>query len=506
MKLRPYQDRCVNAVFDALGSHRSALVDMATGLGKTVIFSHVADRWPGRVLIMAHRDELIRQAADKVQAITGVRPGIEMAGERVYENGGIGRPKVVIASVQTLTSGDRLAKFDPSQFGLVITDEAHRGVAKSYRRVFAYFDRNPDSRRLGVTATPLRADQLALGQVFETVAFRYPIEDGIADGWLVPVAQHAVHVDGLDFSRLRTIAGDFHEGELEKILTEEAVLHKVAAPVVELAGSRPTLVFCCSVKHAELMAAVLNRYKSHSAEFLCGASDPSHRAERVQAFRAGRLQFLCNCLLMTEGFDAPPTALVVMARPTKSLSLYCQLIGRGTRPLPGVVDGIETPQDRRAAIACSDKPGLLVLDFVGNSGRHQIVTALDVLGGKYGTPVRDYAKETVAAEQRETPVAEALDRAERELTLDADQEEYQRRRHITAEADYRTREVSPFGGSVAPAVAEQKAPRGEPATDKQVRYLCFLGVPYATAKAYTKRQAGAVIDSILKKREEGRGS
>lgn len=154
MKLRPYQDRCVNAVFDALGSHRSALVDMATGLGKTVIFSHVADRWPGRVLIMAHRDELIRQAADKVQAITGVRPGIEMAGERVYENGGIGRPKVVIASVQTLTSGDRLAKFDPSQFGLVITDEAHRGVAKSYRRVFAYFDRNPDSRRLGVTATP----------------------------------------------------------------------------------------------------------------------------------------------------------------------------------------------------------------------------------------------------------------------------------------------------------------------------------------------------------------
>src|SRR5262249_37454191 len=145
----------------------------------------------------------------------------------------------------------------------------------------------------------------------------------------------------------------------------------------------PTLVFCASVGHARLMAEVLCRYRRGSARALDGTSHPEERRAVVGDFRAGRLQYLCNCGLFLEGFDAPAVAVVVMARPTKSLALYTQILGRGTRPLPGVVDplALAPAAERRAAIAASAKPRMLVLDFVGNSGRHRIITAADLLGG-----------------------------------------------------------------------------------------------------------------------------
>jgi superfamily II DNA or RNA helicase len=382
-------------------------------------------------------------------------------------------------------------------------DEAHHAVAATYRRILDHFA----AKRLGVSATPKRADDVALGQVFESVAFRYGIVDAIEDGWLVPVSQQCVKVEGLDFSAVRSLAGDFNEGELEKILTEESILHKVAAPTVELAADAPTLVFCCTVKHAEMMAAVIGRYKPGSAAWLSGATSRDVRRETVQRYKDGKLQFLCNCGLFLEGFDAPVTSAVVMARPTKSAPLYAQVLGRGTRPLPGVVDGIDTAEGRKAAIAASAKRGMLALDFVGNAGRHKIVTAADVLGGRYGTPVREYARETVSAESRPVPVAEALDRAEAELALINALAE--RRRRILARAEYHTREVSPFDrrqtASGAATVAPPRAgsPRGEPATDKQVwRLHRRYGVPLATARAYTKRQASAVIDRYMRERGE----
>lgn len=470
---------------------------MATGLGKTVIFAHAIRDWPGRCLIVAHRDELIRQAADKVHAITGEMPAVEMGGESSDEEA-FTRSRIVVASVQTMCRPKRQQRFRPDDFGLLVIDEAHHAVARSYRDVIAYFRQAPGLRVLGVTATPKRADQLAMGQVFDSVCYDYGLEAAIDDGWLVPVRQQFVRVSALDFSRVRTLAGDFHEGELEKIVSEEKVLHACAAPAAELTRDRPALVFCVSVAHSRLMASVLSRYRpSARAESLDGSTAMDKRRHVVQEFKDGKVQFLCNCGLFLEGFDAPTTAAVVMARPTKSLALYCQILGRGTRPLPGIVDGAgcDSPIFRRAAIAASAKPDLLVLDFAGNSGQHKIVTAVDLLGGKYGEPVRAYARQTLEEEGDSAAVGESLDRATDELVLLEEVKEDRRRARVKAAADYEAREVSPFAGAVGYSRRTGMAfAPAETATPKQVNYLVYrANWGRDQAMRLSKRQASAII-------------
>lgn len=516
MKLRPYQSDCIQAVLANFKEHNSALAVLATGLGKTVILSHLANEWrDGRILVIAHRDELIRQAADKLRRITGEPPAIEMGTERSRED--LCRAKVVVSSVQTIKNERRHRVFNPEEFGLIITDEAHHAVAKTYRQVYRYFrdglrDKdgavlvpgNPAIKHLGVTATPKRLDDLAMGQVYDVCAFDYGIESAIHDGWLVPVRQKVVIVKDLDFSRVRDTAGDLNEKDLEKILVEEEHLHAMAAPTVELADGKSTLVFCVTVRHAELMAAVLNRYRPDSAMALSGQSDPQLRRTVVRSFKEGQIQFLCNCALFLEGFDAPQTALIVMGRPTSSLALYMQILGRGTRPLDGVVEPFASsfPDVRRHAIAASQKPDMMVLDFAGNSGRHKIVTALDVLGGKWGSTVQQYAKQTLGDEGGQPPtIDEVMERAQAELLLE--QQEQQRRQRVKAsKVVYGAQDVSPFaGGQAQPKPAD--APR-EPCSDKQARYLVYLSDRFGgnwtfeTAKRLTPKQASGVIGRYRK--------
>jgi superfamily II DNA or RNA helicase len=493
MILRPYQSICLDAIDEALAIHPSVLAVLATGLGKTVIFAHLAARWPGRVLVLAHRDELIRQAAEKLALVSGEEVGIEMGEARLDENQE-DKIRLVVSSVQTMCRPKRQQKFDPSAFGLLIVDEAHHAVARTYRDVIAYFRQNPATRVLGVTATPKRADELAMGQVFDNVCFDYGILQAVEDGWLVPVQQQAVVVEGLDFSRVRDVAGDFSEAQLEQILTEEKMLHKVAAPTVELIGPRPALVFCVTVMHARLMALVLERYRGGGVVASLDGSTPfEERRATVEAYKRGKIQILCNCALFLEGFDAPATAAVVMARPTKSLPLYTQVLGRGTRPLPGLVDGLVLGEQRREAIAHSAKPDLLVLDFVGNSGNHKIVTATDLLGGKYAAPVRQYARQTLEEERQPISVEEALARAQDELLLLAEIDE--RRRNIKAVAEYHTRHVSPFAPGRGPVVREEETPPPlDPPTDKQVWFLVRrLKWRESDARRLSKRQASAII-------------
>jgi superfamily II DNA or RNA helicase len=258
VKPRPYQADCLAAIRAGFETWDSQLIVLATGLGKTVIFSHLAANWPlridspSRVLVIAHREELIDQAADKLAIVSGEVPGIEMAERRLEPV--LGRlPRLVVSSVQTMSRPDRLARFDPADYSLLIIDESHHSVAATYRRVIDHFRQNDRLKVLGVTATPRRADDLAMGQVFENCCFDYGIEPGIDGGWLVPVRQRAVRVEGLDFSKVRATAGDLNEGDLDRILSEEKHLHAVAAPAVEMAGDNPTLVFCVTVNHAKLM-------------------------------------------------------------------------------------------------------------------------------------------------------------------------------------------------------------------------------------------------------------
>lgn len=491
--LRPYQSDAIGRILACLGRCRSCLLVLATGLGKTVVFATVVRDWrDGRCLIVAHRDELIQQAAQKIEEVTGERPGIEMGEARVGRDA-LYPPRVVVTSVQTMSRPNRHAAFNPSEFGLVVIDEAHHAVSQSYRTVIGYFRH---AKILGVTATPKRADDLAMGQICDEVAYDFGIEAASEEGWLVPIRQKVVTVESLDFSRVRTIAGDFNEAELEAILTEETILHSVAKPTVELAGERSTIVFCVTVAHAKLMADVLNRYKPKSADWISGETPMDQRRAKLAAYKSGRLQFLCNVAVLIEGFDAPNTAAIAMARPTKSLPLYVQVIGRATRALPGVIDGLATAAQRRAAIAASGKPDSIIFDYAGNAGRHKIVSMEDVLGGKWGSPVRQYARKTAEEEGHAMLVEESLERADDELAFIEEQNEWLRRREkIRAEAEYRTQDVDPFSGQASRLTTAAKAPH-EPATDKQVWLLVRLGVRRETAEGYSKKQAGYMISKL----------
>ncbi len=490
MKPRPYQDQALDAIDRACESHPSTLVVMATGLGKTVVFSAWLARRPRRSIVIAHREELIDQAAENLRGFVGDSVSVEM-GERYSPEGGLLKPRVVVASVQTLSNPRRLARFDPREFGQGVIDEAHHAPAPSYGSVMDHFASNPGFRWLGVTATPRRGDELALGERFKSVAFDLGIEDAIDEGWLVPVRQRPIKVDCIDFSKVRDTAGDLNEGDLETVLAEREPLLAIAKPTVEEAGDQPTLVFGVTVMHAQRLADVINGIKPGSARALSGKTDRRERRDTIEEYRAGRVQFLCNCGLFLEGFDVPATSVVSMARPTKSLSLYVQVLGRGTRPLPGLVDGIETAQDRRAAIASSRKPSMLILDFVGNSGRHKIVRAQDVLGGRYGEPVREYARQTSEQECTGRPVEESLERARDELALLAEIRERDRLVAERARVKYTAEEVSPFVGGAARVGVEIGA---DAPTDKQRWVLVNrLGWSEEAARSITRKQASGVI-------------
>lgn len=448
MNLRPYQQDAVREIYAAL-SHpgSSTLLVIPTGTGKTVVFSTVVGgcvQKGKRALVLAHREELIYQAVDKIQRVTGHRAAIEMAEWRADAHQFFGsRAPVVVSSIQTQATG-RMERFNPSDFGLLVVDEAHHATAPSYRRVIDYYRQNEALRVLGVTATPDRADEAALGQVFDTVAFEYGVSDAIDDGWLVPVRQQFVRVEGLDFSRVRTTAGDLNGSELAALMEYEHNLHAIADPTMKLAGDRPTLVFAASVAHADRLAEIFDRHRPGSARVVTGATPKDERAAMLREFKARRFQYLCNVGVATEGFDEPQIGVVVMARPTKSRALYAQMLGRGTRPLEGVVDGPATAEERRAAIAASGKPFMTVLDFVGNSGRHKLVHAADILGGKFSDDLVAKAERAMQDGDGEQDVLEKLREAELEEVRRADAEARRQRRNLVIQTSFSVDEVSPF--------------------------------------------------------------
>jgi superfamily II DNA or RNA helicase len=280
------------------------------------------------------------------------------------------------------------------------------------------------------------------------------------------------------------------------------MLHAVVAPTIEEADGRPTLVFAVTKEHARRLAEVFNRYPGVTAEYVVAETDRDDRSVAVRDFQSGRLQVLVGVGCFLEGFDAPACAVVCMARPTLSELIYTQAIGRGTRPLPGIVDGLDMAEARRDAIGASDKPWVTVLDFVGNSGRHRLVSAVDVLGGEAAPEDIAAAAEDLREHGDAEEVQAVIDRAihNRELRemREAERREQAqaRRARLRATAQYRAREVDPFGSSGTPDYAEP-AYRGG-ASEKQIGYLARLGVGHETASGYTKRQASVVIDKILK--------
>lgn len=368
----------------------------------------------------------------------------------------------------------------------ILVHNCHHGSAASYRRIFDYFKRNPALKILGVTATPDRSDKEALGQIFDRVSFKYEISDGIEHGWLVPISQRLVTVDGLDFSSCRTTAGDLNGGDLAALMEYESNLHGIAHPTYELAGKRKTLVFAASVAQAERLCEIFNRHDADCAHFISGTTDDVTRKRTLAEFHSGAFRFLVNCMVLTEGYDEPSVEVIAIARPTKSRSLYAQMTGRGTRTLPGLVDSLIDAAARRAAIAASSKPELLVLDFVGNAGRHKLMTTADVLGGKYSEVEIAAAKERAlkdSAAGLPTQMTLALEEAriaiEKEKREAARRAEESRRAKLIGKAKYSTYNVDPFDVLDVTPKCERKWEKGRPPTEKQVDCLRRFGVDNA---------------------------
>ena len=496
MNLRPYQRTASDSVFTAWADSVSALAVMPTGTGKTVLAADVARRvFPKRTMFLAHRKELIYQARDKMKSFARLSCDVEMGDQRAdLSQGFFSRAFVVVSSIQTQCAGGdgggRMTRFDPMDFGCLIVDEAHHACSASYRRVIDYYRTNPDLRIMGITATPDRSDEAALGQVFDVVAMDYEILDAIHDGWLVPIEQQMVTVAGLDFSTIRTTAGDLNGADLAAVMENERNLHEMAGPSIDIIGNKRTLAFTSSVKHAEMLCEIFNRHRSGMAAWVCGKTDPKDRERILADFSSGRVQVVTNCGVLTEGFDNPGVEVILMGRPTKSRSLYAQMCGRSTRPLAGIVDGIESAEDRRAAIAASPKPSCLIVDFVGNSGRHKLMTSADILGGNVSDEAVERAILKAKKEGKRINMSAALDEAEEDIKREQEEKRLSdeaRRSKLVAKARYNTQTVNPFDVLALTPTRERGWDTGKSLSEKQRGILLKQGIdpdriPYSQGK------------------------
>ena len=346
MSLRPYQQEAFEKVLAEWdGGVKKTLLVLPTGTGKTIVFSKIAEecvRRGKRVLIMAHRGELLEQAADKIYKSTGLQCSVEKAGETCLGQW----YRIIVGSVQTLMHERRLKKFKQDYFDAIIIDEAHHCVSDSYQRVLQHFN---DSYVLGVTATPDRADLKNLGSYFDSLAFEYTMPQAIKSGYLVPIKALTVPLK-IDISMVGISAGDFKVGEIGTAL--DPYLYQIADEMVKYCMDRKIIVFLPLIATSQKFMGILNERGFVAAEVNGSSED---RAEILQDFEDGKYDVLCNSMLLTEGYDCPAVDCIIVLRPTKSRSLYAQMVGRGTRLSP------ETGKDH-----------LLLIDFLWMTERHEL--------------------------------------------------------------------------------------------------------------------------------------
>lgn len=331
MPARPYQQECLDIIQQQPPG--SYLCNLATGLGKTWIFTHVPRQ--GRVLVLAHREELVRQPTKYYDCPVG----FEIAKDTSHGE------EVVIASVQSLVR--RLDRFSPHDFDMLITDECHHAAANTYRKIYDYFR---PRLHLGFSATVNRGDRVRLDDVFQKIIFQRDLRWGIQNGYLCDILCKRIDI-GYDLTAVHTRLGDYAPGELEEAMggTADAIAEAYRDHAV---GA--TLIFAVSVRHAREIA-------DRIPGTVVVTGETKDRATIIRAFTAGEIPCIVNCMVFTEGTDIPRVETVIMARPTQSESLYCQCVGRGLRLYPG-------------------KERLVLIDCVGVTGRASLCTAPSLLG------------------------------------------------------------------------------------------------------------------------------
>lgn len=474
MELRPYQEAARQAIHTQWNSgvQRTLLV-LPTGTGKTIVFAAVVEdavRAGRRVLILAHRGELLDQAADKIRRSTGLASAVEKA-----ESSCLGSwYRVVVGSVQSLQRPQRLEPFPHDYFGTIVIDEAHHAITDGYRRVLDWF---PEADVLGVTATPDRGDMRNLGEVFGSLAYEYKLTEAIREGFLCRIMAQTIPLQ-LDISTVGMSGGDYAVGELGGAL--DPYLDQIAAEMARYCKDRKTVVFLPLIKTSQKFRDILNAHGFNAAEVNGQSAD---RAEVLADFEAGKYNVLCNSMLLTEGWDCPSVDCVVVLRPTKVRSLYSQMVGRGTRLSPG-------------------KKDLLLLDFLWLTDRHELCRPADLIcedravaqqmtdnlaAAACPEDIEDAAKqagEDVVA-QREEALAKQLAEQRRKRARLVDPLQYE----MSIQAEDLTGYVPAFGWESSPPTAEQ------------LTALEKLGIQPDGVDSAGK--AGLLLDRLAKRRDEG---
>ncbi|OQQ84375.1 DEAD/DEAH box helicase [Ligilactobacillus salivarius] len=474
MELRPYQETARQKVQEEWeeGKKRTLLV-LPTGTGKTIVFSKIIEdrvKKGERVLVIAHRGELLEQASDKLYKSTGLKTATEKA-----EQTSLGSfYRVVVGSVQTLQREKRLNQFPPEYFDTIVIDEAHHAISDGYQRVLQHFE---DANVLGVTATPDRGDMRNLGSYFESLAYEYSLPEAIKSGYLSPIKALTIPLK-LDLSNVKQQAGDFSTKDLGTAL--DPYLEQIAEEMKKQCFNRKTVVFLPLVKTSQKFRDILNKHGFKAAEVNGESAD---REQVLKDYEDGKYNVLCNSMLLTEGWDCPSVDCVIVLRPTKVRALYSQMVGRGTRLAPG-------------------KKELLLLDFLWHTERHELCHPANLIATdeavakkmtenieELGTPIdleqaEQQAKEDVALE-REESLAKQLSEMKRRKRKLVDPLQFEMSIQATELTDY----VPSFGWQMSPP------------TDKQVKALEKWGIfPDEIENA---GKAEMLINRLVKRRDAG---
>lgn len=477
MELRPYQQQAKDAIFSEWENGiKKTLLVLPTGCGKTIVFAKVAEecvKGGSRVLILAHRGELLDQAADKIGKSTGLGCAAEKAEQTCLGSWF----RIVVGSVQSMMREKRLNQFPNDYFNTIIIDEAHHCISDSYQKVLRHF---PDAEVLGVTATPDRGDMQNLGTVFESLAYEYTLPKAIKEGYLSPIKAVTIPLK-IDMSAVGVQAGDFKSGDIATAL--DPYLESIAEEMEQYCSNKKTVVFLPLVKTSQKFRDILNNHGFKAAEV---NGDSKDRAEILEAFDKDQYNVLCNSMLLTEGWDCPSVDCIVVLRPTKVRSLYCQMVGRGTRLSP------ETNKDH-----------LLLLDFLWHTERHELCHPASLIcesaevAQKMTENMEKDAGCVIDIEEAEKTASEDVV-AQREEALAKQLAEMKRRKkrlvdplqfEMSIQAEDLSGYVPAFGWEMAPP------------SDGQKKTLEKLGIlPDAIENA---GKASKILDRLDKRRREG---
>lgn len=469
MKLRPYQEEARDAILGEWSDgKKKTLLVLPTGTGKTVVFSSVVERRDGRSLILAHRGELLTQAADKLQSF-GIDSTLEKADSTCL---GSSAP-VVVGSVQTLARGNRLEKFPDDYFSTIVVDEAHHCLSESYKKVLGHF---PGADVLGVTATPDRGDKQELSEYFDSIAYEYGMKKAIDEGYLCKIVAQMIPLK-LDISNVSISQGDYALDGIGSAL--EPYLDEIARQMTIYCRDRKTVVFLPLVKISQEFCQILNEYGFMAAEVNGNSTD---REEILSDFDSGKYNVLCNSMLLTEGWDCPSVDCVVVLRPTKVRALYQQMVGRGMRLHPG-------------------KDNLLLLDFLWMTERHDLCRPSSLVSKSEDISKRINDKlEYLAA----CDLMEASEEAERDIVKEREEslakqlaEMRRKKAKLVDPIQYFFSIASEDLVSYVPTFAWEM----EPPTEKQLTMLENRGIDPATVR--NKGMASLMIDRLIRRGKEG---